>query len=64
MLEVYVLTYTVGRSTGQSRLVGIYSTFAKAQEEEQKYLKQQLCGDCLIKAIPLDKMVDIIYLDW
>ena len=59
-----VLTWTVGRSTGTSKLVGIYSTFQKAQQAEQKYLKEQLFGDCSIDAIPLDKVVDITYLDW
>lgn len=64
MLEVYVLTWTVGLSTGQKRLVGVYSTFEKAKEEEQKYLKEQRFGDCSINAIPLNTVVDIVYLDW
>lgn len=64
MLEVYVLTWVIGYECGQKRLIGIYSTFERAEQEKKKYLQENLFGDCSINAIPLDKTVDIKYLDW
>ena len=60
---VYILTQTIGCSTGQKTFVGAYSTFEKAEEAKQTH-KDHIHSGYKIHCIELDKMVNEVYVEW
>ena len=68
-MKVYVLTYTVGLSSGFSELVGIYSTKEKAEQAKKRDMSEitirfRLEDNYSIDEIELDKAINYTYADW
>lgn len=67
-MEVYVLTFEVGLSSGHKDLIGIYATEEKAEEALERHMRmRKYCYGRYhysINEIELNKEVNITFAEW
>ena len=65
-MEVYLLIFTVGLSSGHKELIGIYDTWDKAEEQRNKHMQKNAHAKhhYSIHEIELNEEVNIIFAEW
>lgn len=65
-MNVHVLTFEVGISSGHKELIGIFETEEKAEEALGRHMRKYCYSrhDYFIKEIELNKEVNITLADW
>ena len=61
---VYVVTWEVGLVSGETRLVGIYSSPEKARVESEKYYNNKGFGTVNITHLNVNETLDITIREW
>lgn len=63
---MFALTFTMGISSGYSKLIGLYTTKEKAEKEKERDMKKTANSEWnySITEIAIDKPVNITYNEW
>ena len=65
-MKVFALIFEIGISSGQSKLIGIYSTKEKAEEIKENHMKKYFYSErnYYITEIEMDKEINIVFAEW
>lgn len=65
-MEVYLLIFEVGLSSGYKKLLGIFETKEKAEEIMEKHMKKHCYSKhhYSIKDVEVNKETNIIFAEW
>ena len=65
-VNVYILTFEIGISSGYKQLLGIYETKEKAEEVLEKHMRTNFSSrrNYFVNALELNKEVNITISEW